>query len=120
MPRVIHFEILADNPERAVKFYKQVFDWKIEKEGPIDYWLATTGEKEQPGINGAIMKRVFKATAINTIDVPSLDESMKKVVKAGGKIARPKATVPGVGYMAYCTDIEGNLFGIMQRDPKAH
>jgi hypothetical protein len=56
MPRVIHFEINADDPERAVKFHKKVFDWKITKwEGPVDYWLVTTGEDKVPGINGAIM-----------------------------------------------------------------
>lgn len=58
MTRVIHFEIASDNPERAAKFYKEVFDWKIEKwEGPVDYWLVTTGKENEPGINGAIMER---------------------------------------------------------------
>ena len=57
MPRVIHFEIHADDPSRAVKFYTEVFGWKIEKwQGPMDYWLVYTG-KEEPGIDGAIMKR---------------------------------------------------------------
>ena len=37
MPRVVHFEIPAENPERAAKFYKEVFDWKIEKwQGPFN------------------------------------------------------------------------------------
>ncbi|HPT75026.1 MAG TPA: VOC family protein, partial [Methanomassiliicoccaceae archaeon] len=55
MPRVIHFEIPAEDPERAVEFYKKVFGWKIDKwEGPIDYWLVMTGENDEPGINGAI------------------------------------------------------------------
>jgi len=57
MPRVIHFEIPADDPARAVKFYEAVFGWKIEKwNGPMDYWLAMTGEQEQPGIDGAITR----------------------------------------------------------------
>ena len=55
MARVVHFEIPVDNPDRAVKFYTDVFGWKIEKwEGPIDYWLITTGEENEPGINGAL------------------------------------------------------------------
>ncbi|MGZ7136310.1 MAG: VOC family protein, partial [Methanobacterium sp.] len=38
MPRVVHFEIPADDPERAIEFYKNVFGWKIDKwEGPFDY-----------------------------------------------------------------------------------
>jgi len=120
MPRVIHFEINANKPERAVKFYQKVFDWKIQKwQGPVDYWLVTTGEKKQPGIDGAIMHRMKKDTTINTIDVPSVDEYLKKIVKEGGKVAQKKTAIPGVGYMAYCVDTEGNLFGIMQEDPKA-
>jgi predicted enzyme related to lactoylglutathione lyase len=58
LPRVIHFEIPADNPERAVQFYQQVFGWKIQKwAGHADYWLATTGEDKEPGINGAIAEK---------------------------------------------------------------
>jgi len=121
MPRVIHFEINADKPERAVKFYKTVFGWDIPKwEGPVEYWLATTGKDTDPGINGAIMPRLNKETTINTIDVSSVDEYAEKIKKAGGKIVQPKTVIPGIGYFAYCQDTEGNLFGIMQPDPKAH
>ena len=120
MPRVIHFEIHADDPKRAAKFYEKVFEWKINKwQGPEDYWLVTTGEDKQPGINGAIMHRRDKGSTWNTIDVPLVDEFLKKIVKASGKIVQKKTVVPGVGYMAYCADTEGNVFGIMQSDEKA-
>jgi len=120
MNRVIHFELAADQPERAVKFYEQAFGWKIQKwAGPIEYWLVMTGEGE-PGIDGAIMRREEPvAHTINTIGVPSVDEFAAKVVKAGGKQLSPKTTIPGVGYHAYCQDTEGNVFGIMQDDPSA-
>ncbi len=121
MPRVIHFELQADQPERAVDFYKSVFGWKIDKwGGPEDYWLITTGEDTKPGINGAIMKRTpMTAPTTNTIDVPSVDEFAARVVSGGGKIVAPKMPIPGVGYFAYCQDTEGNVFGIMQSDPSA-
>jgi len=120
MPRVIHFEIHADDPERAVSFYENVFGWKISKwQGPVDYWLATTGEPDKPGIDGAIMRRTDHGTTYNTIDVPSVDEFAQRIEKAGGKILMPKTAVPGVGYMAYCTDTEGNVFGIMEENPEA-
>ena len=55
VPRVIHFEISADNPERAVKFYRKVFDWKIKKwEGPAGYWLVTTGEDNNQALTGPL------------------------------------------------------------------
>jgi uncharacterized protein len=122
MPRVIHFEIPADDPARAVKFYETVFGWKIAKwNGPTDYWLAMTGEQGQPGIDGAITPRSEPTTVIvNTIDVPSVDDSIAKVVASGGSILMPKMPVPGVGYLAYCRDTEGNAFGMMQNDPNAH
>jgi len=66
------------------------------------------------------MERTNQGTTYNTIDVPSIDEFIKKIVKAGGKVVAKKTTVPGVGYMAYCADTEGNVFGTMQADPSAH
>jgi hypothetical protein len=119
VPRVIHFEITADDPGRAVKFYEKVFGWKIDKWGAMDYWLATTGPDNQPGINGAIMTRETQRTTVNTIDVSSVDEFAKKIVDAGGKVVTPKTAIPGVGYFAYCVDTEGNVFGIMENDTKA-
>jgi uncharacterized protein len=121
MPRVVHFEINSDDPERAVKFYQKVFGWKIEKwNGPVDYWLVNTGPKDQPGINGGITKRMNpQASTYNTVDVPSVDEFTKRIVESGGKVVVPRMAVPGVGYMAYCADTEGNVFGIMQEDPEA-
>ena len=120
MPRVIHFEIGADDPNRAVQFYQKVFGWDIQKwNGPEDYWLVMTGPKEQPGIDGAIMKRVGTLACVNTIDVPSVDEFAAKVTSHGGKIINPKMAIPGVGYFVNCQDSEGNVFGIIQNDPSA-
>lgn len=124
MPRVIHFEISADDPERAVKFYDEVFGWKTQKwDGPQSYWLLTTGEDGQPGINGGLMRRsdnpLPPTSAVNTIDVPSVDDYCRSVWEHGGKVVIPKGAVPGIGYIAYCEDTEGNVFGIMQFDPAA-
>jgi predicted enzyme related to lactoylglutathione lyase len=119
MPRVIHFEVHADQPERAIKFYKDVFDWKIEKWPSMDYWLITTGEKDDPGIDGAITPRMDKNTTVNTIGVDSIDKYVAKVLASGGKVVMPKGPIPGVGYFAGCIDSEGNSFGLMQSDPNA-
>jgi predicted enzyme related to lactoylglutathione lyase len=58
-------------------------------------------------------------STVNTVDVASLDEAMKKVTASGGKIVQSKTAVPGVGWMCYCADTEGNLFGMMQADTSA-
>ncbi len=115
MPKVVHFEIPAENPERAVEFYKKVFDWKIEKwQGAVPYWIVTAGEDKEPGINGAIHEKGNFNTVVNIISVWSVDEFLKKIVDAGGKIIMPKGDVPGGGYVAYAVDTEGNAFGIFQ------
>jgi len=121
MLRVTHFEISVDDPERAIKFYTDAFGWEIKKwEGPMDYWLITTGPEDQPGIDGGLIKREHPgASTTNTIDVPSVDEFISKITEAGGKIVAPKQSIPGVGYFAYCQDTEGNTFGIMEEDTSA-
>jgi predicted enzyme related to lactoylglutathione lyase len=117
MPRVVHFEIPADNTSRAVQFYKSVFGWDIQKtQMPMEYYLATTGKEGTMGINGAIMEKkgATAKTIVNTIDVPNVDEFVKKITNAGGTQVTKKDTIPGVGDFCYCMDTEGNLFGILQ------
>ncbi len=121
MPRIIHFEISADKPERAIKFYEKVFGWKIEKwKGPMEYWMIMTGDEKEPGIDGGLAKRTESETStVNTISVRTIDEFIKKIEKHGGTITVPKHAIPGVGWIAYFKDTEGNTFGIMQSDPNA-
>lgn len=121
MSRIVHFEIPADDPERAIKFYEKVFDWQIEKwDGPIEYWLIMTGEEDKPGIDGGLARREDPTTGVeNTIDVKDLDASLANVKANGGKVIRPRMAVPGVGWMAYIKDTEGNVFGLMENDSEA-
>lgn len=116
MNRVVHFEISTDDPERAAGFYGNVFGWKVEKwEGPVDYWLITTGEEGVPGINGALKRRPEPGiSTVNTIEVASIDDSTKKIEANGGAVVMPKTEIPGVGFHAYCKDSEGNIFGLME------
>jgi predicted enzyme related to lactoylglutathione lyase len=127
MNRVVHFEIHADDLERAKKFYESLFGWKMESwPGVEDYYVVTTGPKEQPGIDGGMLKRKTDspkpAQAVNayvcTIDVDNLDEMGKKVMAAGGKLALEKIAIGDLGWVAYYIDTEGNIFGLYQ-DAKA-
>ena len=121
MNRVIHFEMVVDDPERAIGFYQNVFGWKVNRwEGPQTYWLLTTGPNDQPGINGGMMQQQKDMPrTINTIEVASVDDYVEKVTSNGGKVVMPKMAVPGIGHQAYCQDTEGNWFGIHQMDPNA-
>jgi len=121
MPRPVHFEIPADNPERAMKFYTNVFGWVFKKwEGPTDYWVIATGSPGEPGIDGGLMpRRDPNQPCVNTISVASVDDSLNAVTGNGGSCVVPKMAVPGVGWLAYCKDTEGHIFGVMQMDPAA-
>jgi predicted enzyme related to lactoylglutathione lyase len=109
MPRPVYFEIPAADPARAMAFYETAFGWKFTKwEGsPMAYWLISTGEG--PGIDGGV----------NTLEVPDLDAALATVAAQGGSCVVPKMPVPGVGWLAYCKDTEGHIFGMMQRDAGA-
>jgi predicted enzyme related to lactoylglutathione lyase/effector-binding domain-containing protein len=116
--RVIHFEIPADDPARAVAFYADALGWKIEQWEDVDYWLCSTGTGA--GIDGAIYKRSNPRDVIKiTAAVADFDAAEKALKAAGGKIVAPKVPVPGVGWLAYVVDTEGNELGIMQLDPTA-
>ena len=121
MPRPIHFEIPADDPERARRFYGDVFGWTFTKwDGPMPYWLVKTGENGEPGIDGGMMPRQQPgATVVNTVGVSSLDDSLRKVEAGGGRTVAPRMAIPGVGWLAYCQDPEGNTFGLMEADERA-
>ena len=120
MGRVTWFEIHADDVKRATEFYKKAFDWKANKwEGPMEYMLLTTGDSKKPGIDGAIMPRMGPSSVWNTVSVDDIDEALKKIEKAGGKVFIPKREIPKQGWIAYCMDTEGNAFGVMQSMPGA-
>ena len=126
MARVVHFEIHAENAERAIQFYQKSFGWEFQKwEGPMDYWLVMTGPKDQPGIDGGLVPRQGKIDGeaviayVCTIDVPDIDATVSTVEKNGGTIAIAKMAVPTVGWLVYFKDTEGNMFGAMQTDPEA-
>ena len=121
MPRVVHFELTSDDPEKSATFFQNVFDWKITKwEGPQEYWLVETGTEEDLGINGGLFRPtgIFSGT-VNTIAVPDIDAYIEKVKQHGGEIVIEKNAIPGVGYSAYAKDEEGILFGVHQEDPTA-
>ena len=122
MLSVVHFEIPADDVERASKFYNMLFGWKAEKvPGPSEYWLVHTKKsKEECGIDGGISRRKNPSEHIvDYVEVESIDNYLKKVEQLGGKIVEQKSAVPKMGWYAICLDTEQNTFGIWQMDENA-
>lgn len=118
--RVVHFEIPADDPESSMAFYNTVFGWQFEHTEEGVYWLATTGDEAEYGINGGIMKRQHPQQPVaNTIQVEDLDATKADIVSAGGEVVLDKMPIPNVGWLLYFRDPEGIISGIMQMDPDA-
>ncbi len=121
MPRPVHFELPADDPARAVRFYESVFGWTFSRwDGPMEYWMVSTGPEGSRGIDGGLMRRTHPgASTVNVVDVASVDDTTRAVERAGGAVVAPKMAIPGVGWVAYYRDPEQNVFGVMQSDPAA-
>ncbi len=122
MGRVIHFEINVDQPEKSADFYSEVFDWVISKKesDTSDYWLVHTGRQDLKGINGGLKKTHLNTKGIiPTVGIENLAETMKKIEKSGGKILSPRTALPATGYLAYCSDPEGNVFALLEYDSDA-
>ncbi len=130
MDPLVHFEIPVNDLEKARGFYGSIFGWKLQDwpmpDGstyigvhttPID---EKTREPLKPGaINGGIMKRNDNVKApVFAIKVSSIDEKVKLVEKAGGKVVMPKMDMMGMGFYAYVTDGEGNVIGLWEDLPK--
>jgi predicted enzyme related to lactoylglutathione lyase len=124
MNTVSYFEIQADDPQAAVKFYGEIFGWEFIKEErlPIEYYRI-----ENAGPNGALLKRptpVPKGPAgtnayVCSIQVENFDEVAKKILDYGGLVALEKFAVPGKCWQGYFLDNQSNTFGIFEVDESA-
>ncbi|MBI4399861.1 VOC family protein [Candidatus Micrarchaeota archaeon] len=121
MDSIVHFEIPVDDLDRAKKFYKDLFGWGLADVPEMNYCMVTTTESDEKGpkkpgaINGGMMKRQQKGeTPVLVINVKSIDEHLKKIKAAGGKVVMEKMQVGDMGLYARVTDTEGNVIGIWQ------
>ena len=129
MSRVVHFEVHATDPEKAQSFYGALFGWRFTAWGPPEqpagYWLISTGEG--PGIDGGLVPRRGEGppsgAAVNafvcTVNVDDIGATLARAEALGSTLALPKAAIPGVGWLAYIKDPDGNILGLMQNDPSA-
>jgi uncharacterized protein len=126
MPRPTHFEIHADDPDRAQRFYEAMFGWGFTAWGDGSYRLIDTGA-DGPGINGGLMRRHGEGPKggepvnawVCTVEVDDVDAYVARAEAGGGSVAVPKTALGGVGWLAYVKDSEGNILGLMQPDDAA-
>jgi predicted enzyme related to lactoylglutathione lyase len=119
---IIHFEIPAENVEKLMKFYKELFGWKMQKVQWMDYWLVETvpvnkqGTPIRQGVNGGMYQKETPETKpLNYISVESVDKYIEKIKASGGRIIVQKQEIPQTGWTGIAIDPEGNYFGLFQR-----
>lgn len=130
MPRPVHFEIQADDLERARTFYAEAFGWTFEDYGQFvgaPYFGVITGPEDEPGINGGLLQRPVPAPGpeqgtnawVVTMETDDFDATAARIIAAGGQVALPKMALTGMAWQGYFLDTEGNTFGLHQPDPNA-
>lgn len=121
MPRISYLDFSADEPDRAVNFYRKVFDWQINKwDGPREFWEIKTGESNEPGIDGGLSKRERIGEWITPfINIKSIEQYISKIESNGGKIIQPKTAIPTIGYTLLFKDTESNTIGLFEENKQA-
>jgi predicted enzyme related to lactoylglutathione lyase len=121
MGRVVHFEIHAEDLDRAEGFYTEVFGWDVHKfDGPVDYRVINTGPNSETGIDGALTERRANGHGdaviayVCTVQVEDIAATETKVKEAGGEQVVDRQEIPEVGQLSYFKDTEGNVFGAME------
>jgi predicted enzyme related to lactoylglutathione lyase len=113
---VVWFEIPADEPERARKFYSSLFGWKITKfPGMADYWHIETGGADASPDGGLMARKQPQQQITNYVNVESVEKFSAKIEKLGGKVCVPRTEIPQMGFFAVCQDTENNTFAIWER-----
>jgi len=125
MDKVVHFEIPVDDRARATDFFGSVFDWELNDvdmgDGAVYTTVTTVPVDEQMmpaergAINGGLMDRkADPAAPVITVQVDSIDETLKKIEAGGGSTITPRTPIPNMGAFAYFKDSEGNTMGLWE------
>jgi predicted enzyme related to lactoylglutathione lyase len=123
MGKIVHFEIPADDEDRARTFYREAFGWQLQEMPELQYTIVMTTPVDkqtqlptEPGaINGGLMKRSADTPSpVLTVDVESIDDYLKQIQAGGGSTVKPRTEIPGMGAFAYFKDTEGNVMGLWE------
>lgn len=124
--RIVHFEVPFDDGDRARSFYQQVFGWQADVMPEMNYTMVATGPRDEQGmpsepgfINGGMFERTATSPTgpMVTINVDSIDDSLKKIDELGGTTVEGRTAVGDMGFSAYFTDCEGNAMGLWENAP---
>jgi predicted enzyme related to lactoylglutathione lyase len=120
--RVVHFEVPFDDADRALSFYRDVFDWQIQSMPEMAYNMVSTGPTSDQGMpsepgfigGGMLQRQAPVTTPVITLQVDDIDATLVAIEKHGGATLGEKMAVGDMGFAAYFNDSEGNLMGLWQ------
>ena len=110
---VIHFEVHVKDGKKSQNFYKNLFDWHIDANNPIDYGVVDTHSK---GINGGVTVSPTAPMVTFYVSVDDLQAYLDKAESIGGKTVTPPTEIPGVVTYALFADPDGNVIGLFKED----
>ena len=115
---IVHVEFHVKEPKKMEKFYGSVFGWKFQEVPGLDYSLFEAANGPPGGVGG-LQPGNWEEGVLNYILVESIDDHVKRIEKAGGKVLAPKMEVPGQGWFAIFRDPAGTKMALWQQNPAA-
>lgn len=122
--QVVHFELPANDLDRAREFYHDAFGWTIDDAPglPYPYLLVTTTEVDERGvpkmpgaINGGMFSRLpWTGGPTVLIDVENIERALDRILRLGGEVIRGRTPIMDMGFVAYFRDPEGNILGLWE------
>jgi predicted enzyme related to lactoylglutathione lyase len=115
-----HIEIPVADVEAGKKFYGEIFGWQFQDIPEMGYVLYTT--KDGAEVGGGMMKREegMPQQMVNYLCVDEIAPTLDRITNHGGKVVHPEMAVGNVGWMAWASDPDGNLFALWKSNPEGH
>jgi predicted enzyme related to lactoylglutathione lyase len=108
---VVHFEVVGSDGAKLQDFYGKLFDWKINADNPMNYGIVDNAGE---GINGGVGEAPDGRTQVTWyVQVPSIDDYLKKAEEMGGKTVMPRTEMDMVTF-GMLADPEGNVVGLVE------
>jgi predicted enzyme related to lactoylglutathione lyase len=109
---VTQFQIVAKDPDKAAKFYGELFGWTIDTNNALGYRVVKTGS--EIGIQGGIWPSPPEGHAMVQlfVEVEDVKATVEQATQLGANVVIPPQTLPDGDEMALILDPEGIPFGL--------
>jgi predicted enzyme related to lactoylglutathione lyase len=110
---VVHWELQSVDSAKQQEFYSQLFGWAVDQNNPGGYGIVAAAGPGSIGGGFANAAPGDPPRVTFYVGVPSIDETLAKVVQMGGQATMQRTNL-GMVVMAQFRDLEGNLIGLVE------